>query len=491
MVDCVLESLSSSNTMNRFFLVCLGILFIFSSVFAAESSRQFCAGAFAVDITPTKLPVIVNGGFFPQSIEKVSDPLHARCLVLDDGTERIALVVVDTCVLPMPLVDETKRLIEKETNIRQDRIMISATHCHSAPSLTSGLGVPADENYVAELPKKIVKGVAAAVKNLSPAKIGWAVGNDPNNVYCRRFLMKEGTAMTNPFSGKSNDRAMMNPGHDNPNKIARTGPVDTAVSVLSVVSPDGKPIAVFANYSTHYAGAPGNGLSADYFAVFAARIKDKIAEKIGTENVPDSFVGIMSNGTSGDANCIDFLNPSRKFDYKSVGEETAQAAMDVWSNIQYFDWVPIRMIEKRIVVKNRVPTPEEVQAAKSHLAALPDGKLTTIPDVYAQSTVMMDGWAKTSEIPLQAIRIGALGITALPGEIYGITGLEIKARSPFAPTFNIGLANGYFGYIPPEEQHRLGGYNTWRTQASCLEVDAEAVLRQTVINMLQELSAAR
>jgi hypothetical protein len=385
------------------------------------------------------------------------------------------------------VAEEAKRLIENETKIKRDRIMISATHCHSAPSLGSTLGTSADGSYVAELPKKIAAGVAAAIKHLAPAKVGWAVGNDPNNVYCRRFLMKEGTATTNPFSGKSNDQAQMNPGHTNPNKIARTGPVDTAVSVLSLISPDGKPIAVFGNYSTHYAGVSGNVLSADYFAVFAQRIKEKIAEKIGAEKVPDSFVGIMSNGTSGDANCIDFLNPSRKFDYKSVGEETAQAAMDVWPNIQYFDWVPLGMVEKRITIKNRVPTLEEVQTAEAHLAALPDGKLKTVPDIYAQCTIMMKDWPKTSEIPLQAIRIGELGITALPGEIYGITGLEIKARSPFVPTFNISLANGCFGYIPPEEQHRLGGYNTWRTQTSCLEVDAEATIRQAVIEMLKEL----
>ena len=458
-------------------------------VFAAEAVRSFRAGAFAVDITPTKLPVIVNGGFLPRTTDKVLDPLHARCLVLDDGTERIALVVVDSCLIPIGLADETKRLIENETKIKRDRIMISATHTHSAPSLEFTLGTPPDTDYAAWLPQKIVEGVAAAVKNLAPAKIGWTVGSDTNNIYCRRFLMKEGTATTNPFSGKKNDRAQMNPGHANPNKIARTGPVDPSVSVLSVVSADGKPIAVFANYSTHYAGVSGGGLSADYFAVFARRIKEKIAEKIGAENVPDSFVGIMSNGTSGDANCVDFLNPDRKFDYKSVGEETAQAAMDVWPNIQYFDWVPLRMAERRVSVKNRVPTPEEVQAAKAHIAALPDGQIKTGADVYAQSTVMMENWPKTSEVPFQAIRIGELGITALPGEIYGITGLEIKARSPFVPTFNISMANAYFGYIPPEEQHRLGGYNTWRTQTSCLEVDAEATLRQNVVEMLQELAA--
>ena len=461
------------------------------SAFAEEPSRPFRAGAFAVDITPTKFPVFVSGGFLPKVVEKVNDPLHARCLVLDDGTERIALVVVDTCTMPIAVAEEAKRLIEIETKIRRDRIMISASHTHSAPSLGSGHGVPSEEAYIAWLPTKIAEGVAVAVKNLAPAKVGWAIGDDPNNVFCRRFLMKEGTATTNPFGGTKNDRAVMNPGHANVNKIARTGPVDTAVSVLSLVSPDGKPIAVFGNYSTHYAGngIPRDTLSADYFAVFAQRIREKIAEKIGAENVPDSFVGIMSNGTSGDANCIDFLNPARKFDYKSVGEDTAQAAMAVWPNIQYFDWVPLGMVERRMTVRNRVPTPEEVNAAKEHLATLPDGKLKTVNDVYAQATVDMEHWPKTSVIPLQAMRIGELGLTALPGEIYGITGLEIKARSPFIPTMNISHANGSFGYIPPEEQHRLGGYNIWRNRTTCLEADAEAMLRRNVLEMLRELSA--
>jgi hypothetical protein len=299
--------------------------------------------------------------------------------------------------------------------------------------------------------------------------------------------MKEGTAMTNPFSDKKNDRAMMNPGHDNPNKIARTGPVDTSVSVLSLVSPDGKPVAVFANYSTHYAGVRGGVLSGDYFGVFSQQIKEMITEKVGQDSMSAQFVGMMSNGTSGDANCIDFLNPDRRFDYLSVGRETALAAMVVWPNIEYHDRVSLAMVEKRITIANRVPTPEEVQAAKDHVATFPDGKPQNIPDVYAMNVSEMGDWPKTSEVVVQAIRIGELGITALPAEVYGSTGLEIKARSPFWPTINIGLANGNFGYIPPPEQHALGGYNSWRTKYSCLEVDAEPMIKATAIELLKSL----
>ena len=40
-------------------------------------------------------------------------------------------------------------------------------------------------------------------------------------------------------------------------------------------------------------------------------------------------------------------------------------------------------------------------------------------------------------------------------------------------TMNISLANGGEGYIAPPEQHKLGGYTTWRARSSCLEELAE------------------
>jgi hypothetical protein len=231
----------------------------------------------------------------------------------------------------------------------------------------------------------------------------------------------------------------------------------------------------------------GGVLSGDYFGVFSQQIKELIAEKVGQEKMAAQFVGMMSNGTSGDANCIDFYNPGRVFDYLSVGKDTAQAAMHVWPNIQYFDSVPLAMVEKRITIGNRVPTPEEVQAAKDHVAKFPDGKPQNVADVYATNVAEMGDWPKTCEVVVQAIRIGELAITALPAEVYGSTGLEIKARSPFHPTLNIGLANGNFGYLVPPEQHVLGGYNSWRTKYSCMEVDAETKIKATAIELLKSL----
>ena len=90
------------------------------------------------------------------------------------------------------------------------------------------------------------------------------------------------------------------------------------------------------------------------------------------------------------------------------------------------------------------------------------------------------------ELKLQAIRVGALGIAAIPDEVYALTGLKIKARSPLAPTFVIELANGSEGYIPPPEQHALGGYTTWPARTAALEVQAEPRIVDAVARPARE-----
>ncbi len=69
-----------------------------------DSAKTFRAGAYAIDITPPKFPVIVNGMFEERTAERAQDPLHARCLVFDDGSSRVVIAFVDSCGQPRGLV---------------------------------------------------------------------------------------------------------------------------------------------------------------------------------------------------------------------------------------------------------------------------------------------------------------------------------------------------------------------------------------------------
>src|SRR5262249_57433611 len=99
---------------------------------AAQEKTPFRAGAYAQDITPVKFPISVNGGMTDRLAKSAHDRLHARCLVLDDGAMKIAFAVCDSCMIPREATDPAKAMAAKLTRIPPERILISATHTHSA-----------------------------------------------------------------------------------------------------------------------------------------------------------------------------------------------------------------------------------------------------------------------------------------------------------------------------------------------------------------------
>ena len=154
------QSRAAGWRLGRFVLVAT-VLFVWNAVtggsasgdpaVAAESEGRLRVGAAITDVTPPNFPVLVNGGFTSKTASEVNTPVNARAIVIDDGGERIAIVVVDSCMMPRPLLDDAKRLAAKQTEIAADRMLISATHTHSAPSCMGALGTDADPAYVSYL----------------------------------------------------------------------------------------------------------------------------------------------------------------------------------------------------------------------------------------------------------------------------------------------------------------------------------------------------
>ena len=114
----------------------LGIVacFLSTTLFAADPpAPTFRAGAATSNITPALGSAII-GGFLPFPATNVHDELHARCLVLDDGKTKLALVVVDLLGIHYNVSQEARKFIEQEAGIPSTNVLISATHSHSAAS---------------------------------------------------------------------------------------------------------------------------------------------------------------------------------------------------------------------------------------------------------------------------------------------------------------------------------------------------------------------
>ena len=103
---------------------------------------------------------------------------------------------------------------------------------------------------------RIADAVHCAIYNLQPAKIAWGTVDLPGQVFNRRWLMKPGTELFNPFGEP--DHAKMNPGNT-PNLLKPAGPVDPQIAFLALQRMDGKPLGLLANYSLHYVGTRRGG----------------------------------------------------------------------------------------------------------------------------------------------------------------------------------------------------------------------------------------
>ncbi len=471
-------------------LAVVGLLgLLVSGLSAADTpTRVLRAGAYAIDITPTKFPVSSSGSMTHRTADQAHDPLHARCLVLDNGETKIALVTCDSCMIPREIYDAAKQQASKATGILTDHILCSATHTHTAVTVGPTFQSLVQDDYLDFLAQRIAEGIIQAHSQLEPARVGWAIGNNPRQVFNRRWFLRPGTAIGDPFD-HGTDTVRMNPAANSKSLLQPAGPVDPEVPVLAVQALDGRPIALWANYSLHYVGGvPGNSLSADYFGEFARQF----AGLIDAHESKPAFVAAMTNGTSGDINNVNFFEgraSQQPFEQiRLVAADVAASAHVAYQRVEYEDWVPLKMQETEIELGVRRPDAEELARATKLIKEAGPGPWTDQRLIYANETLDMAKYPATVQVKLQAIRIGGLGIVSSPCETFVETGLAIKKRSPLKPTFTIELANGYNGYLPTPEQHALGGYETWRAKSSYLAVDAATQIQETLLKLLGEVA---
>lgn len=435
------------------------------------------AGASTSNITPFLGDGPGKGWIKPGSTY-IHDDFNARCLVLDNGMTRLLFVTVDDVGVNSQLVNETKRLINKETGLPIENIVISSTHTHSSVRAHGG---PPFNDYQLFIKRRIADGARKAIHNLEPARIGWGVGSVPQHVSVRRWIMK--TPQPNPYGGQ--DKVKTNPPYNEAILGKPAGKTDPEVSFISVQAKNGRPIALSANYSLHYVGGvPGDHLSADYFPVFA----DRVGELLGADRQDPAFVGIMSNGTSGDINHL-FVGRSQKRyrpyeQMREVADDIAQEVIRVQKTIQHHEWVPLHVVQETIVLKTRKPDQQMTERAKKDLAKADPAKRVHPRD--AERILNMVNLPDEIDVVLQAFRIGDLGIATIPFEVFAEIGMELKARSPFQPSFTISMANGYNGYLPTPEQHKLGGYETW-LGTNRVQIDASQIIVDKLLVMLGRL----
>ncbi len=458
---------------------------------ATSTPAALSAGAATSNITPD-LGGEVVGGFSPYPCTHIHDELHARCLVLDDGKTKLALVVCDLLGLHRSVSLAAREFIEKDTGIPAANVLISCTHTHSAANALGGpvrtysseLELTAYQRFVA---RRIADGVRRAVNLLRPAEVAFGTVDVPEHVHIRRWFLKEGSMPPNPF-GKI-DKVKMNPGAGNPALVEPAGEPDPTISFIALREPGGRMISVYSAYSLHYVGGVrGADISADYFGMYCEAMKK--LQDAGGDDPP--FVALMANGTSGDANNINFRTPHpRKKPYEQMRHVAEDAAAKVNAALSKVKWQESAQLAARyreLDVKWRTVPEDLVAWAKETEAKAPriQGGKADLPLAYAGRVQRLAAASPETKFPAQVLRIGEICIGSSPCETFAETGVEFRKRSPFAKSFMVELAHGYYGYMPTPRHFELGGYETW-PGTNNTEPQAAVKLMNALLQMAQEL----
>ncbi len=470
----------------RCFALVLTVLFGLEKVGGGELG--FRAGSAIVDVSPTVFPIAVNGGMTSQTADQIHSPLQARAIVLEKGDEKLAIVVVDSCMMSRVLLDDIKAMASSRTGIAADHMLISATHTHSAAASMSCLGTDADSIYQSYLRIKVTEAIEVAQSNLEPATVGWGSIDASNYMAIRRWIRRPDRMGDDPF-GNRTVRANMHAGRIWDDVTGTSGPEDPELSLIGFKTIAGETIAVLGNLSMHYFSGV-QPISADYFGLYCDALQQKLMEQ-NVQGHP--VVGIMSHVCSGDVWRMDYTKQTPvAFETISIDKYTeglVDLTMEAMESMEFSHPESLGMKETRLPLKYRIPNAQLLQWSQQIVDRMGARLPSTTEEVYAREQIYLHE-AQETEVVIQAIQMGQIGIVTTPTETYALSGMKLKYQSPLPHTMVIELAGGGDGYIPPPEQHVLGGYNTWPARSAGLETTAEPKIIEAGMVLLETLADA-
>lgn len=422
------------------------------------------AGAAEVAITP-HVGAKLAGYFQPRKSTGILDELYAKALVLDDGANQVAFVALDLIALERPEVLAIRQLIQEETGIPGENIMVSATHTHTGPGTSHVFGEIRDRAYLEQVVKKAAGAVGMAFRNLTEAKVGSGRGEETGISFNRRFFMKDGSVRTNPGIG-------------NPNIVRPAAPIDPDVMVLRVDKTNGEPLALVVNFACHLDVIGGTGISADYPGELSSLLKRVYG---------DDLVVLFMTGACGDINHIDVSGASNFREeglYRKMGTILAGEVIKTRETIRPKDDWMLEVASKVISVGVRTPSPEELNVEMD----LVDANASIVEKVYAEEAKILKEMGLTSvDVEVQVIGVGEALVVGFPGEVFVELGLAVKKGSGYGHTFFCELANGYEGYIPTERAFKEGGYEIRLARSSKVVPGAGEAMVDAALELIENL----
>jgi hypothetical protein len=374
-----------------------GIVFV-TLLAVRVSAAGFRAGIAVRVVTPDPL-LPLSGGVGPSAPATAKQgELTVRALVLEEGTNRVAIVGADFLGFPAVLGDKVRAGVK---TIAPQNILIGATHTHSGPDcygFPDGKGgTGADLKYLESVCVRMAEAINDAAARLQAATLkvatGEAQGKIAYNYYAEQLY-------------------------------------DPRCHVIQALDASGKPIVTLVNYAIHpeVLGNRRGLCSPD----LAGPLYDRIAERGGgTALFMNSAQGGMvtaDNRRPGGGEANDWAECER------IGRLLADEALRLVSD------APVQSAPKIFCVARPLTLPVDAPLMRQLLKALP-----------AAHGVSASGDSVTTQLNL--LHVGNAQILTIPGEALPNIGYYLKRQMRGEHNLLFGLTNDAFGYILTKEDY--------------------------------------
>ncbi|MFA6239474.1 MAG: neutral/alkaline non-lysosomal ceramidase N-terminal domain-containing protein, partial [Candidatus Hydrogenedentales bacterium] len=413
------------------FLACL--------ISIAASAQQFKAGIAQRDITPqAPMPMWGYGARHDVLSTGVMDPLYAKALVLDTGTDKAAIVTMDLGRGPTAaMMDVIRAAVAEKVGV--SHVVISGSHTHHGPVIElidepdKGQGkFQAAVDYSKALPGILIDAIVEASANVQDARVGWASKDVDLN---------------------RNRQSKIEP-----------KPRDTELTVVRFDDSAGKPLAVLVNFAAHPTIIPGEDLR--FSAEWPGQMMKSVEEALGTRCM---FV----QGAAGD---MSVNKPEENMTYEEFGKVMGKEVLAISEGIttsvpekpsiqgmeDSFEYAP-RLDPNNSMVKAMLKGAFFPEFVDAFLVEMADGK------IHPHLTTLLIN--------------DSIYWVGVSGEFFCNHSVRLKERARIGQVVVQGYCNGHHLYFPTIEQAAEGGYGA-DSSVSWVPIGAgEEIMNRALANL--------
>lgn len=390
-------------------LLCISLILFATGAFAGT----FKVGYGERDITPTKpMPMWGYGARHALLSKGVLDPLFAKAVVIDVGTDKLALVGLDLGRGPTEeMMKAIRESVKSQSGVTW--VMISGSHTHHGPVIElkdePGKGQGKYDDcvvYANELPGKISDAINEAAARAVDARIGW--GSRETDLNRNRHTKKQ------------------------------PKPRDPELAVIRFDDLNGGIIAIMANLAAH--ATIHDEMDLRFTSEWPGHMQNTVSEALQTKCFyMQGAAGDMSPNTNDTRRGID-----------GFGKAVADVVVDIAKGIE--TRVPanpdIRAMDEEFSFDMRIDI--ENPAIRGAF------KLSFFPEIMA----MADEFEGNIIRPVMTTLLlnGELALVSGSGEFFCQHANRLKRESKAPETLWIGYCNGHHMYFPTREAVEEGGY---------------------------------